>query len=66
MAGRAVMLVQLVERSLLTPEVRGLNPINDINEHLNANRNLEKPKIKCKEARNGPQRAFLSGHWATF
>ena len=46
MAGRAVMLVQLVERSLLTPEIRGLNPINDINEHLNANRNLEKPKIK--------------------
>ena len=46
---RAVVVAQLVERSLPTPEVRGSIPIGDINiDQYSTNCNLEKTKIKKK------------------
>ena len=42
----AVVVAQLVERSLLTPEVHTLNPTND---QYSTNRHLEKTKIKEKK-----------------
>ena len=42
----AVVVAQLVERSLPTPEVRGSNP--DIGKVLSTNCTLEKTKIKKK------------------
>ena len=45
----AVVVAQLVERSLPTPEVRGSIPIGDINiDQYSTNCNLEKTKIKKK------------------
>ena len=45
----AVVVAQLVERSLPTPEVRGLIPIGDIDiDQYSTNCNLEKTKIKKK------------------
>ena len=53
--GLAVVVAQLVERSLPTLEVRGLIPISNINNDLySTNCNLEKTKIKKKEAGKGP------------
>ena len=43
----AVVVAQLVERSLPTPEIRGLNP--DIGKKISTNCTIEKMKIK-KEA----------------
>ena len=43
---RALVVAQLVERSLPTPEIRGLNP--DIGKILSANCTIEKTKIKKK------------------
>ena len=54
---RAVVVAQLVEWSLLIPDVRGLNPVigNYLYiEHLFTVNCIEKTKIKKKEARNGP------------
>ena len=48
---RAVVAAQLVERSLLTPEIRSSNP--NIDEILPTNCTIEKTKIK-KEAGNVP------------
>ena len=55
----AVVVAQLVERSILTPEIRGSNP--DIGKILSTNCPTEKTKIKKKEKRkkkkeggNGP------------
>ena len=42
----AVLVAQLVEQSLLTPEIRGSNP--DIGEILTTNRTIEKTSIKKK------------------
>ena len=42
----AVVVAQLVERSLLTPEIRGSNP--DIGKVLSTNCTIEKTKIKKK------------------
>ena len=47
----AVVVTQLVERSLPTPEIQGLNP--DIGKILSTNCTIEKTKIK-KEPGNGP------------
>ena len=45
----------MVERLLPTPEVRGLIPISDINiDKYSTNCNLEKTKIKKKEAGERP------------
>ena len=41
-----MVVAQLVERSLPTPEIRGLNP--DIGKVLSTNCTLEKMKIKKK------------------
>ena len=44
-----MVVAQLVERSLPTPEVRGSIPIGDINiDQYSTNCNLEKTKIKKK------------------
>ena len=43
-------MAQLVERSLLTPEIRGSNP--DIGKILSANCTIEKTKTKEKEGGN--------------
>ena len=49
------MVAQLVEWSLPTPEVRSSIPISDINiGQYSTNCNLEKTKIKKKEAEKGP------------
>ena len=48
------MVAQLVERSLPTLEVRGSNPISNVNDHYSTNRNLEMMKLKEKEAGNDP------------
>ena len=46
---RAVVVAQLVERSLPTPEVRGSIPIGDINiDQYSTNCYLEETKIKKK------------------
>ena len=44
----AVVVAQLVERSLLTPEIRGSNP--DIGKTLSTNCTIEKTKIKKKRS----------------
>ena len=50
-----MVVAQLVERLLPTPEVRGLIPISDINiDKYSTNCNLEKTKIKKKEAGERP------------
>ena len=41
-------MAQLVEQSLLTPEIRGLNP--DIGKILSTNCTIEKTKIKKKRS----------------
>ena len=41
-----------MERLLLTPEVRGSNPIKTASCHLSTSCNLEKTKILLKEAGN--------------
>ena len=41
-----MVVAQLVEQSLLTPEIRGSNP--DIGEILSTNYTIEKTKIKKK------------------
>ena len=43
---RAVVVAQLVERSLTTPEIRGTNP--DIGEILSTNSTIGKMEIKKK------------------
>ena len=40
----AVVVAQLVEWSLPSPEVRGSNPINKINDQFSTNFNSEKTK----------------------
>ena len=45
-AFRAVVVAQLVERSLPTPEIHGVNP--DIGKILSTNCTIEKTKIKKK------------------
>ena len=45
-AFRAVVVAQLIEQSLPTPEIRGSNP--DIGKILSANYTIEKTKIKKK------------------
>ena len=51
----AVVVAQLVERSLPIPEVRGSNPvIGKIYWTFFTVNCIEKTKIKKKEARNGP------------
>ena len=56
----AVVVAQLVERSLPIPEVRGLNPVISKNLFFyiellfTVNCVLKKAKIKKKEAENGP------------
>ena len=47
-------VAQLVEQPLHNPQVRGSNPIIDINDKYSTNCNLEKMKIKEKEVGNGP------------
>ena len=47
-------VAQLVEQSLAIPQVRGSNPIIDINDQYFTNCNLEKIKIKEKVVGNGP------------
>ena len=47
-----MVVEQLVERSLLTPEICGSNP--DIGKILSTNCTIEKTKNKEKEAGNGP------------
>ena len=47
----AVVVAQLVEPSLPTPEIRGLNP--EIGKLLSTNYTIEKAKNKEKEAGNG-------------
>ena len=49
---RAVVVAQLVERLLSTPEIRGSNP--DIGKILSTNCTIEKTKKKKKKAGNGP------------
>ena len=45
----AVVVAQLVKRSIPTPEVRGSFPIGDINiDQYSTNCNVEKTKIKKK------------------
>ena len=58
-SNRAVVLAQLVERSLPTPEIRGSQPV--VGKLLYRTFNclstvncIEKTKIKKKEAGNGP------------
>ena len=54
-------MIQLVQRSLPTPEVRGLNPIIGINLYCTfTDRCIEKTKIKITEAGKGP---FLKIIW---
>ena len=59
-SSRAVVVAQLVERSLPIPEVRGLNPVISKNLFFyiellfTVNCVLKKAKIKKKEAENGP------------
>ena len=48
----AVVVAQLVERSLPTPEMRRSNP--DMGKILSTIHIIEKTKIKKKEAGNGP------------
>ena len=48
----AVVVAHLIERSLSTPEIRGLNP--DIGKILSTNSTIEKTKVK--KAENGPKR----------
>ena len=48
----AVVVAQLVERSLPTPEICGSNP--DIGKILSTNCPIEKHKYKEKENGNGP------------
>ena len=43
-------VAQLVEQSLAIPQVRGSNPIIDINDKYSTNCNLEKMKIKEKRS----------------
>ena len=51
----AVVVAQLVERSLPLPEVRGSNPVLGKNLYSTFTVNcIEKTKIKKKEAENGP------------
>ena len=58
-ATRAVVVAQLVERSLLTPEIRSLNP--NIGKVLPTNCKLNvKDENKEKEAGNGPSLKKLS------
>ena len=47
-----MVVAQLVEGSLPTPEIRGSDP--DIGKILSANCTIEKGKNKEKEAGNGP------------
>ena len=51
-----MVVVQLVEQWLLTPEGRGSNPVIDnfYIDHLITVNCIEKTKIKKKEAGNGP------------
>ena len=52
-----VVVAQLVERSLLIPEVRGSNPVIGkylLIEHLFSVNCIKKTKIKKNEAGNGP------------
>ena len=50
-----MVVAQLVERSLPTPEVRGSIPIGDINiDQYSTNCNFEKDENKEKEAGYGP------------
>ena len=50
-----MVVAQLVERLLPTPEVRSSIPIGDINiDQYSTNYNLEKTKKKEKEAGYGP------------
>ena len=46
----AVVVAQLIERSLLRPEIRGSNPVigKILSTKLSANCIIEKPKIKKK------------------
>ena len=54
-SNRAVVVPQLVERSLPTPEVHGSNPVIGKKIHLMFSVNcIEKTKIKKKEAGIGP------------
>ena len=57
-----VVVAQLVERLLPTPEVRGSNPVifKIYIEHLFAVNCIEKTKIKKKEAENGPFKKVLT------
>ena len=56
----AVVVAQLVERSLPTPEIRGSIPISDINiDQYSTNCNSEKTKIKKKR----PGKAHLLKTW---
>ena len=50
--GWAVVVAQLVERLLLTPEICGSNP--DVGKILSTNCKNRKDKNKEKEAGNGP------------
>ena len=52
----AVVVAQLVEQSLLTPEIRGLNPVigKMLSPKLSTNCIIEKTKKKEKVAGNGP------------
>ena len=49
---RAVVVAQLVERSLPTPEIHGSNPA--IGKIVSTNCMIKKDENKEKEARNGP------------
>ena len=51
---RAVVEAQLVEWSLLTPEVQSTNPVIGKIEHLFNGHNIEKTEKEEKEAANGP------------
>ena len=48
----AVVVAQLIKRSLPIPEIRGSYP--DIGKILSTYNTIEKTKIKKKEAGNGP------------
>ena len=49
----SLVVAQMIEQSLSTPGVRGLNPISDINDKYPTKCDLEKTKIIEKEAGNG-------------
>ena len=58
----AVVVPQLVERSLPTPEVRGSNPISDIKGQHSTNCNLEKTKIKENYGPSFKNKLFISSN----